>query len=160
MKNVLKATLATLVSLVSCSNSPTGLVGQFKSYTPIAEVEEKLRREGYEWAEVERNETPASSSGDPFSFVRMKVDVYQLAEAPGELELSFFNSQLMRVIFYPELSQDFDRLQSTSGLDAQGSVRKGHVLVRRGEDHRRRSFLSWEDERLVDDMDDWLRQRG
>ena len=116
MKNVLIAALATIAFLFSCSDSPAGLVGEFKSYSPIAEVEEQLRHEGHEWLEVERNEASPSSSAEPFSFVRLKVDAYRIGDATGELELGFFNSRLMRVTLCPESSQDLDRLQSALEL--------------------------------------------
>ena len=95
------------IDFISRSNETSPLIGNFRSYTSVEEVKNKLNNDGYHFTEKEERANTLPGERPPFHIVILKVNNYKNLDSEGILELYFLNDRLSQAVFYPEDSDKY-----------------------------------------------------
>lgn len=108
---------------------------------------------------VEDSASPPRETCPRFDVLTLSfVDVQDLAY-PGELNVGFINGRLHSVWFYPEASGSYVTALTDSGVafDSEDEFHPStHVRGWTYTAHDGRRYVGWEDERLRDEINDWI----
>lgn len=132
-------------------DSKTELMPGFWSETPEDLVRRSLEQQGFKLQQLEQPRKRAPG----VNYKRLHVANYSHLGITGELQLDFFNNQLVKTGFIPgDPERYFDKLRDTVDLLADGTPKRisNHTRVRRYKDYWERPYVFWEDERLAREL--------
>lgn len=155
--------LALLLCLAACGEenyterlSPgTPLIAGFESYATRAQALARLPR----GAAVKVVEDSALKPGDkrpPFSIYRVAVAGYTVCGQVGELHLEFFNDRLLGTWFFPGDAPACHAALAAAGQRVPGV--SGNTMRVAAIDFFDRHYLMWEDARLREQIDHWIKK--
>lgn len=149
-------------SFVEVAAERTKLMNGLESYMSIDEARGKLSA----WEVLEQRSLKPNDKRPPFNIYRVAVKSYSHLGVAGELQLEFFNSRLVSTWFYPE---DFNRyialLKNEEGIVFQES-RDGtkeattapYTRTWTYKDYKELQYVGWEDTRLRDELNLWIKR--
>jgi hypothetical protein len=158
------AAIASLITLFnSCAKTEgVDLLPGFRSYSTPTDTASMIRGRGYSLRVVEQQSNKPEDPRPPLSIARWVVDDYKLLSFRGSLEIEFMNDRLMRLAYYPQQVDEFNREAISQGwakADGADVVRNaGRVRTRRATDYSGRFYFAFEDTKLVDEYEDWIRR--
>ena len=104
-----------------------------------------------------------SDTRPPYRLLLISRKNQVLADQKGELELTFFNDQLMTARFFPAditaTPAAFERLQKFTIVSGQSDLAPS-TRVWVGKDENLRKYVGWTDKKLRLKQDAWVRQYG
>ena len=114
-----------------------------------------------------------SDTRPPYRLLLISRKNQVLADQKGELELTFFNDQLMTARFFPapppmnapspayiaSAQASFERLQKFTIVSGQSELPPS-TRIWVGKDENQRSYVGWTDKKLRLKQDAWVRQYG
>jgi hypothetical protein len=149
-------------SFASVRSDRVKLMDPFESYASITDVEGVLQRLGHSWHAIESDSTVVKGTNRPqFQVYVVQVDDFAHQEFTGMLRLEFFNNRLMATWFYPAnlpaYRKMIEKRYSQAATKGGGIVRK-NTSIEFGVDHEKRGYIVWEDIRLRDELNLWIRR--
>lgn len=163
--------LCVLFTVVGCNDkfesltSPPAervpLLGSLKSFDSPDETSAKLDPKLLPWKTVEEPQLVSRSDKRPrFEFLRVRVEGYLHLGQLCDLELVFFNDRLMEVRLLAKDTKVFlAALRDKARIDlvSNKEVRVGmHVPARTWTNDRGETWVDFEDNRLWQEMSDWI----
>lgn len=149
-------------SFVEVLNEHAKLIASFESYENISTIQQRLKTTGLTWSLVENNSTVSKDSRrPPFHIYVIKVHAFKDSGQKGDLRLEFFNDRLMATWFYPENFTSYrsaieERYREIRGK--QSLVLPQHVRITFARDYEDRDYIAWEDIRLREQVDLWIKR--
>ena len=137
------------------------LIDELYSFESPNEVRDRLDASLLPWKVVEDSALAPGDRRPPFHQYVVAVDGYTHIDTSGELQLCFFNGRLMATYFFPSDPEAYLRhLRVSRGIDFTG-VREAslsqYTRVSTGSIDGR-TYVAWEDARLSEEFDDWIRR--
>lgn len=142
--------------------APTILVDDIKSYWSVDQFTQYLHQRSLQF-EIGREVGATFDSRPPHLFVEVQVKNYRHHGVEGVLTGTFFNDRLSTVVFFPaDVAAYLKHLTAEERLDLDNSAE----IVER-ESHRRiwvhldltgKKYVGWEDTRLGDEMNLWIKR--
>jgi hypothetical protein len=133
------------------------LIPGFESYATHAEVMNKLPPQ----FRTKIHEDSALRAGDtrpPYSIYSVGYPGFSYCDQSGELVLTFFNDRLEQTTFYPSDAKACLAAMATEGLDLINGIRttRGDTTIWTEVDVSDRRYITWIDQRLLDQSDRWI----
>lgn len=153
--------LATLLLLQSCmfSRESASLIDGFHSYQSVQDCRQ-LFKPPLIWEVVEDQEVVASKLRQQFNILTVSIKHYSSFGIEGELVLHFYNDQLMSTWFYPSnCTEYFQNVEKVKGVTIEPGCKIAigpHTTLRCAEDYMNRTYIAWEDDRLIKEQRKWL----
>jgi hypothetical protein len=150
------------ISFVEVATERTKLINGVESYVSIDQAKSELPA----WEVLEQSSLKPKDRRPPFNIYKVSVKNYSHLGISGELHMEFFNNRLLSTWFYPE---DFDKymalLKEKEGLTFQESQHGSrearmapHTRVWTQKDYKERQYVGWEDTRLGDELNLWIKR--
>ncbi len=130
------------------------------SYITFDEVKAKLQLQEGDFIIVENNNASEQPGIPPFDIFTIKIASAQIADHNGGLVLSFFNSRLMEMRYYPNEIDDFVEKIS---LDPKALRELGGFMIEPytkawiSKDYQGKYYVGWIDIRLRDQFNTWIK---
>lgn len=138
------------------------LIAPFDSYESIQVVHARIKEMGFTWNVLEDNQTVSESYWrPPFHSYVMSIDGFSDLGRKGTLWLDFFNDRLMKTVFYPD---DFPAYRAAvekmyPALQGGASATIApHVNLFIARDYKERDYIAYEDIRLREQLNLWIRR--
>jgi hypothetical protein len=153
---------ARFITFANIAKDHATLIDGIESYWSVEDLENHLRRKSVAW-EIKRGSRPApEDKRPPFIVDTVTIKNYSHLGFSGELVVEFFNNRLVGTKFWPQkIDRYVKRLASTEKLDIIGNQ---EVMVSKytriwvAVDHLGRSYVGWEDVRLNNEMEIWIKR--
>ena len=149
--------------LVGCGEGATGamrppveLMPGMRSQQSPSEVRAWLDERADRLRVVEASDLPEGDKRPRFSVLRWSVDAFEYRGVVGELQVSFFNDQLMSVWFFPEAPGSLPEVFGEAGATGAEEGARDGLRVRIGSDYRGKPYIAYEDSALVEAMEAWI----
>lgn len=137
------------------------LIDQIQSYVTVENFLRQLDARSLTY-ELKRPKATNSSTAShpPFRVTTVKIDRFSDLGYTGELYVAFFNDRLASVRFY---TLDIDgyrgQLLSQKGIDIlTGPFVFGSTRIWSATDHMGKMYIGWEDVRLAEEFDLWIKR--
>lgn len=153
-------------SFVDVASERTRLINGLESYSSI----EESRKLFPVWEVKEDSGLRQGDKKPPFSIYIVAIKDYSHLDFRGELRLTFFNNRLMEAWFIPrEFEKYVDALRVREGVEFKVS-KESHrwpearkpphtrILLPSYEEKQKLKFVSWEDMRLKEEREAWIRR--
>lgn len=142
--------------------APTILVDDIKSYWTVDQFTQFLHQRSLQF-EVGREVGATFDSRSPHLFVEVQVKSYGHHGVEGVLTGTFFNNRLSTVVFFPaDVDTYLKHLTTEEKLDLVNSAEivelKSHRRIWVHFDHTGKKYVGWEDTRLGDEMNLWIKR--
>ncbi len=138
------------------------LIAPFESYERSQTVQERLRDKGLEWNVVEDNKTASKDeTRPPFHVYVIRIGDFSDLGFKGVLRLEFFNDRLMAAWFYPDNFSSYRAAIEESHPQMRGRTSATiapHVRVSFGSDYEEHNYVAWEDTRLREQFNHWIKR--
>lgn len=148
-------------SFVTVRADRAKLIDPFESYENISTVQQRLTDGGFSWAVIEDSRTVVKGEKrPPFHTYVIKVDNFSNLGFEGTLKLEFFNDRVMAAWFYPKKFSSYRAMLESRYPE----LRSGKTVIDQfarmefGVDHEQRDYVVWEDSRLRDELDLWIKR--
>lgn len=149
-------------SFVEVRGDRTKLIDPFESYESISIAQQRLKNSGFTWTVIENNATLAKGeTRPPFHIYVIRVDNFSSRGVDGALRLEFFNDRMMATWFYPKnfsfyrtlLEKRYPKLRA-----GQAAIIDQYTRIEFGIDHEGHNYISWEDSRLREEFNLWIKR--
>lgn len=159
------AVLLIALTLLGCGQTPSftdrasessALIADFSSYASVDDVTNLLKNASV--TVVEDSQLDPGDQRPPFSILVWAIP-FEHMNQPGELHLHFFNDRLMSTSFYPDQMKSYLNALNDSGitLDHEGRCKmKPYTDIWKSTNFNNRGFVCWEDERLQEELNEWI----
>lgn len=134
------------------------LIDQITSYQRIDAV--RRRFESTSWKVIEDNPGPTDGR-PPFRIYVAEVAPYSDHGQSGVLRLHFFNDRLMGTWFFPSDPIKYIEELKKAGLnfnEAGEADIAQYTRVRVASDYSGKRYVAWEDDRLRDELNKWVKR--
>jgi len=164
---IVRASVCVLITvLCGCSESqpptPSPLVSGLNSYLSYQEARNRLGVGTSGWEIVEDSKTDKEDRRPPYHLLVIGSRIFADLDEVGEIRLYFFNDRLMSVVFSPREPERYLRkLAIQRGIDLVGAQEvkiPPATLITRVKPLSGRIFLRFEDVRLQEEHDNWIRR--
>lgn len=149
-------------SFVEVRSDRTKLIDPFESYESISTVQQRLKDSGSTWAVIENNATSAKGEmRPPFHIYVIRVDNFINFGLQGVLRLEFFNDRVMAAWFYPKNLSSYRTLVEERYPEIRTSkaiIVDQYTRIKFGVDYEGHNYISWEDSRLRDEFNLWIKR--
>ena len=149
-------------SFVEVLSEHAKLIAPFESYENISVVQRRLKTNGLSWSLIEDNSTVSKGSKrPPFHIYVIRVNAFKDSGHEGDLRLEFFNDRLMATWFYPEGFTSYRAVVEARYPEILGkqSITVGqYTRIAFARDYEARDYIAWEDIRLREQVDLWIKQ--
>ena len=143
--------------------NPVSLIDNISSYQSLDALKASL---GSVYPLDTLPDERSSFSGDkfrpPFQVKNLLVRDFLHLGQRGNLLVIFFNNRLAKTLFFPSNHDEYlATLSSKIGTDvisSKGILIRPHVRIWAATDHQGKSYIGWEDERLADEMNRWIKK--
>lgn len=151
------------ISFVDVASDRTRLIDDIESYWSIQELENHLRKKSLVWERAQGQRPGPDDMRPPFIVDTVKINNYTHLGLTGEMHVVLFNNRVASTMFFArEMDKYIAQLAKTEGVDlVQNKEIKlpRHTRIWRGEAERdRKYYVGWEDMRLADEMDIWIKR--
>jgi hypothetical protein len=91
--------------------------------------------------------------------VTVELASFEHLNHKGALQITLFNDRLLGMWFYPEDPEGYLEVlrQSETNLVEDRELIRANVVLRQSRDYRGRVYVAWEDKRLAEESDRWIR---
>jgi len=142
--------------------APTILIDDIKSYWSVDQFTQYLHQRSQQF-EVGKEFGATFDSRPPHLFVEVQVKSYGHYGVEGKLIGTFFNNRLSTILFYPaNIDLYLKHLCTEAKLDLVNSSEilepELHRRIWIHPDHTEGRYVGWEDTRLRDEMDLWIKR--
>lgn len=148
-------------SFIKIETEHTKLIDGIESYQNIANFKAFLKQSSLQW-EITGDKKSPSDNRPPFHIYEITIKNYSHYSFLGELQVSFFNDRLVDTTFYP---LEFDRyknaLEKEEGIqfdDKQKVKIPPFTEVYIASDHKKNKYVRWEDTRLANEFNLWIKR--
>lgn len=136
----------------------TELAAGLSSYINFEEAKKILNLRESDYVVLEDSQSKKSPDIPPFNIYTIKIPGGKVSGYTGDLVLSFFNGRLMETRFYPirlsafihDLGLDVDTLSKSKDI-------KPHTNVWLEKDFEDNTYIGWEDVRLKEQFNSWIK---
>jgi len=158
------------ISFMDVAEEPAILMDGIESYGSLKDFLQKLDARNYAY-QVDQPQSQSRRTDKPvfeivtekpvFEIVTVDIQAYPHLGSVGQMSVSFFNGRLSSMLFYPaEFDGYLTALQVQIGVEisARLEVRPSdNVRIWSAVDHLDRSYVLWEDARLAQEFDLWMK---
>ena len=170
MKVPIFGMLCACMILISCNDleplpeslAPTPLMDATPSLLSPEAVRRLPRFRSSHWR-IKDHTKVLRDGRPPFDELVVSLTDFDSHSTTGELLLDFYNGKLMSMTYYPTDQGVYEKLVNNAAFQKDVGGRWVHrvpgtpaTLVVKGQDHRGRRFVSWEDERLARHLLAWI----
>jgi hypothetical protein len=149
-------------SFVEVRGDRAKLIAPFESYESISTVRRRLTDGGFTWAVIENSQTVAKGEKrPPFQIYVIKIENFSNQGFEGTLKLQFFNDRMMATWFYPKNFASYRAALESRHPElrsGRATVIEQFTRIEFGVDHEQRAYVVWEDSRLRDELDLWIKR--
>lgn len=149
-------------SFVEVRSDRAKLIDPFESYESISAIQQRLKNSGLTWAVIENNTTVAKGEmRPPFHIYVISIDSFSSLGVDGSLRLEFFNGRMMAAWFYPKNFSSYRALIEGRYPElraGQATIIDQYTRIEFSVDHEGRNYVSWEDSRLRDEFNLWIKR--
>jgi hypothetical protein len=157
--------LTTLLLLAACDYLPIGdpnaglLMDRFMSGSS---PEKALAGLPKRLTVVEDQSDPGNDKRPPYSMYTVAFEGISYCGQQGELQLSFFNGKLYKVVFHPTdpTACRVSFASSEVRVDEDLELKDANVSLLTAEDWRGRRYVSWSNRRSAAELDNWIATYG
>lgn len=156
---------------VSCSSDPSSFVGRvkepamlidnFSSYQSIDEVKKRLEQVALLWQVREDSHLGQEDRRPLFDIYAVSVKGYTHLSCAGELLLFFFNNRLMETRFFPDNPSEYlsslERYSKITLQERSEVLVTQYVRVWLAYDYTKRQYVGWQDIRLGEEQQRWIK---
>ena len=135
------------------------LLSGFESYMSRAELMKQLAERSDVSIVPDPNTRSPRDTRPPFEMITVELSAFEHLNHKGSLHITLFNDRLLGMWFYPEHPETYLDALRASGviLIEDQEVVTGNVVMRQSKDYRERLYVAWEDKRLGDESNRWIR---
>lgn len=146
------------ISFQKVESVRTRLVDGIESYQSVEQIEKYLKARSLKYSK--KSLDPSSGTRPPSRMDIITVYDFRHLGTKGELVLQLFNDRLMETLFFPsDVSTYLVQLEADGIRIAHNKQVKfdKYTLVCAGQNSEGREFVTWQDKRLTNEMDLWVK---
>lgn len=165
MKQILILT-ALFCYLGSCSlsnscnaDNPQRLIGDIQTYMSITDFKTKFVQPTDSVEIFEDSRFPATDQRPEFSNYTLILHNHKLEGHKGNLKVSFYNNRLISITFYPDKLGEFvEYLKNKHSIELEefSSEQMHCISITRYTDFEDKEYISWTDNRLRKEQNNWI----
>jgi|SRR5579884_808776 len=149
-------------SFVKIEANHTKLIDGIDSYQSIKDFEQFLRKASLQWEVTGDKGSSQSGNKPPFHIYEITIKNYSHLGFLGELHISFFNDRLIDTTFYPvDIDRYKEALEKKEGIqfdNQQKAKIPPFTEIYTASDHKNHRYVKWEDTRLANEFDLWIKK--
>jgi len=161
VKNII--IVAGMLLFLGCSDStPVSLIDNIKSYSSQEEVRKIVNVDKGGWKVIEDTKTSPNDKRPPYHLFVTSIEDYSNLGEAGEAQFFYFNNRLMKIVFYPKHPDKYiSTLNQNNDLKLNENSEQeidSYLIIRVARDYANRMYVSFIDQRLEKEFDNWIRK--